>query len=787
MCNARRGAPLDDPSAAIDPSETGRRGPKSRGGQSGAHLLNFAAFTPAAPAEEPRRAPPRRPQKSRYNKMQHTQANFHFVMAPGDYRGTDLDPDFPLPWESVRAVRFTSAEALRCPICLCDHFTAPQMHQCGHVMCLPCALQFHAAADADGKQSKCPICAEPASLAELRSVYICAVAPPAADGTAITFRRLRRGADARARLPSVEAAALPRPTTDGFSEAADFEPLLERERSALASEEQGLVDAAVAVLAARAAAEAGPAPPTPAEATAAAAAPPGAAGRRRGRSSRRRQPTCSAAPPPPPPPPLPPPPPPSLGRLRWRLVSRCNDAPPPPPPPAAATAPAAAPAWSKPAVVDEKLLARAREACAEEIAVLARARAELDRRQRAWRAADADAPPPRRRVSSSPTPAAAASESGYNSGGAEGPEEARWVWQAADGQLLFADNLSVRVLVEEYGANGKCPETVAAPLLELHSFTQTDETRKRYKLTSHLPIACSYYLAQLDLSKVVSARALSACADQLDRRAAKRRERRKEEAKERAAERQRSERDRKEYGRSALAMELELMAMTPEEAARRREQLSERIAIDVAPEWAEQWEASAERRGSGPSFASMVHKGFAATGPALSPLAAVVAARLRRQVAAAAAVVLAALAARHAGVVAARRRRVARDDAELVAARAAAVVDVARRRRRRRRRHGTSMLRVKGPGGAVWGVSSPPPRQAFVVPGAAQPDAADGDDAECAPPPLAAAWASAASGAASGAAASGGGGKGKKKKGRDASHLLGFTSERADAVGADED
>ena len=130
--------------------------------------------------------------------MQHTQANFHFVMAPGDYRGTDLDPDFPLPWESVRAVRFTSAEALRCPICLCDHFTAPQMHQCGHVMCLPCALQFHAAADADGKQSKCPICAEPASLAELRSVYICAVAPPAADGTAITFRRLRRGADARA-------------------------------------------------------------------------------------------------------------------------------------------------------------------------------------------------------------------------------------------------------------------------------------------------------------------------------------------------------------------------------------------------------------------------------------------------------------------------------------------------------------------------------------------------------------------------------------------------------------
>ena len=375
MCNARRGAPLDDPSAAIDPSEMGRRGPKSRGGQSGAHLLNFAAFTPAAPAEEPRRAPPRRPQKSRYNKMQHTQANFHFVMAPGDYRGTDLDPDFPLPWESVRAVRFTSAEALRCPICLCDDFTAPQMHQCGHVMCLPCALQFHAAADADGKQSKCPICAEPASLAELRSVYICAVAPPAADAPhhlpPPPPRRRRRTAGCR----RSRRRRSPRATTDGFSEAADFEPLLERSRSALASEEQGLVDAAVAVLAARAAAEAGPAPPTPAEATAAAAAHRAAGGR----APRPQQPKTAA----------------DVLRgasascrllLRRRLrralgggvgarLEMQRKAAVAAAAPATAPAATAAPAWSKPAVVDEKLLARARRAPKRSLCSHARAEA----------------------------------------------------------------------------------------------------------------------------------------------------------------------------------------------------------------------------------------------------------------------------------------------------------------------------------------------------------------------------------------------------------------------------
>jgi hypothetical protein len=55
-------------------------------------------------------------------------------------------------------------------------------------------------------------------------------------------------------------------------------------------------------------------------------------------------------------------------------------------------------------------------------------------------------------------------------------------------------------------------------------------------------------------------------------------------------------------------------------------------------------------------------------------------------------------------------------------------------------------------------------------------------DAGAAPPPPAAAEPAAAPPPPTG----GGGKKGKKKKGRDASHLLGFTSERADAVGADE-
>ena len=78
-------------------------------------------------------------------------AKFHLLVSPGgDYRANKLDPDYPIEWESVRAVRFVTTDPIRCPICLADPPAAPQIYACGHALCLPCALRFHAACEESG-------------------------------------------------------------------------------------------------------------------------------------------------------------------------------------------------------------------------------------------------------------------------------------------------------------------------------------------------------------------------------------------------------------------------------------------------------------------------------------------------------------------------------------------------------------------------------------------------------------------------------------------------------------
>jgi hypothetical protein len=77
---------------------------------------------------------------------------------------SQLDPDFPIDWEQVRAVRFVTSDPIRCPICLVEPPLAPQLYGCGHVLCLPCALRFHASCDEAGTVPRCPLCAENVSL-----------------------------------------------------------------------------------------------------------------------------------------------------------------------------------------------------------------------------------------------------------------------------------------------------------------------------------------------------------------------------------------------------------------------------------------------------------------------------------------------------------------------------------------------------------------------------------------------------------------------------------------------
>ena len=216
----------------------------------------------------------------------------------------------------------------------------------------------------------------------------------------------------------------------------------------------------------------------------------------------------------------------------------------------------------------------------------------------------------------------AAAGEGTAEGVEDGAEEVgRLVLQAADGQLVFADALSARMLLDEYGSWSGVPAEICAPVLELTSHSMSDEaTRRRFKSLSHLPTSSSFQVAELDLTRAVSEAVLGRAHEQLARRAERRQKKADEERATELAARREREKDARRHGRSALAFELEMMSLDDVAKARRRQELMSQAAlpaVEVAPEWEEQWrqqqEAAAARQQV--SFATMA-LGFGATGPA---------------------------------------------------------------------------------------------------------------------------------------------------------------------------
>jgi hypothetical protein len=84
-------------------------------------------------------------------------------------------------------------------------------------------------------------------------------------------------------------------------------------------------------------------------------------------------------------------------------------------------------------------------------------------------------------------------------------DDAFLFYQAADGQRLYLDALSFRMLVHCFGSPALCPQKVTAPVIAAEHFTQNEDTRRRFRFLSHLPLRSVFTFAQLDLSQVVSA------------------------------------------------------------------------------------------------------------------------------------------------------------------------------------------------------------------------------------------------------------------------------------------
>jgi len=118
-------------------------------------------------------------------------SKLHMLVEPGaDYRANVLDPNYPMPWERVRAVRFGFTDQIRCPICLVEPPLSPHIYGCGHILCLPCALRLHAASEGSSIQCRCPLCSVPVAASELRPAVLARVEPIQV-GSPATFRKLQ--------------------------------------------------------------------------------------------------------------------------------------------------------------------------------------------------------------------------------------------------------------------------------------------------------------------------------------------------------------------------------------------------------------------------------------------------------------------------------------------------------------------------------------------------------------------------------------------------------------------
>ena len=621
--------PLAPPSR-VDTNGGGR---SSRRGRDASHLLNFQPLplpvSEAAAAAPPPRRTPSRPVSTRSKfdqQVQHLRAKYHLLVAPGgDYRAPTLDPNCEMEWSTVRAVRLVTAESIRCPICLLEPPLCPQMYPCSHILCLPCALRLHAASTESESLCKCPLCSEHVQLEDLRSVCLVPVEPirpsastsatASASASAASMPSSKRGTrfaklplfapaggsaaaaaaatvGASSVAPTVDAALSTGPKLLGFTAVRSFESF------AVSQLEQ--------IAVARREAEA--------EALAAAAldhAPAKAAGGSTATAPSDKPRTAA-----------------DVLRARPAVAESF-----PTLQPSSASRAASGAHVTDVSNVTEAWMAD--PARAEEMAFLDAAETLVQSRRAEWAETDGEQQggemPTTAPNEEAASPAAGgASPAAADALAAEGVDEgadgggARLVLQAADGQLVFADALSTRMLIDEFGSWSAVPELTVAPVIELVSHRMSDEgVRKRFKSLSHLPLSSSFQVAELDLSGIVSARVMKSAHEQLTRRVERRRAKLAEErAAEAAAQRDREERARK-HGRSALAFELEMMSLDEVDAARRRQELMSTAMlpdVEVAPEWHEQWsqqQAAAAARQQ-VSFATMALRGFAATGPTLA-------------------------------------------------------------------------------------------------------------------------------------------------------------------------
>merc|ERR1711994_1070433 len=108
--------------------------------------------------------------------------------------------------------------------------------------------------------------------------------------------------------------------------------------------------------------------------------------------------------------------------------------------------------------------------------------------------------------------------------------ETFYFYQSSDGQPIFLHALNVQMLVREYGSFEACPPVIKGLILEKDGSNMTEELRNKLRFLKHVPVTCSFEVAELALSnKILSGKTRELFASQLEQRKRKRLQRAKAE------------------------------------------------------------------------------------------------------------------------------------------------------------------------------------------------------------------------------------------------------------------
>eukprot|EP00933_Yihiella_yeosuensis_P006826 TRINITY_DN111637_c0_g1_i1.p1 TRINITY_DN111637_c0_g1~~TRINITY_DN111637_c0_g1_i1.p1 ORF type:complete len:741 (+),score=200.80 TRINITY_DN111637_c0_g1_i1:229-2451(+) len=160
-------------------------------------LLNFQR-PPSYQRQQNNYAPP--PRRSRPSARTHTAASLkgRFVQssfrlfvedeASPDVIDAAFDGDTMLNWETVRRVDLICEQQPKCPICLELELAVPKITRCGHLFCLPCIMRYFSTLKGyNGKvYQQCPVCKEQVCPDDLISARL-EMAKTLREGSSMTF------------------------------------------------------------------------------------------------------------------------------------------------------------------------------------------------------------------------------------------------------------------------------------------------------------------------------------------------------------------------------------------------------------------------------------------------------------------------------------------------------------------------------------------------------------------------------------------------------------------------